>query len=314
MISWLFIDSSFILCRLGHQATTSGSPIESHRGFFDAIQSLQLDDFTDFNMFQHVSTRYTFSYFLYLSFFPICFHNFSIFPIVSLSHAFSYLHKLKINHYISAEVKVETLECMRIYLHDHDSKARFLQPGSWRWGPAVWQEDEENGDSIDWEPLERILGRAWWETDGKRHETGNSVKWHETVRETVRKFHKEARNMWNGVWLRRSRSLSSSGWFDLKQVTRLHGWLQRAASRKDRVGDWRDRSGKIHDCQHALQQRSKCRLLQVPTANRQHVQCSYSVLHHAVRLCQKVGPLGHDWGWGSQPESAANPWQYPEPH
>eukprot|EP00435_Cladocopium_sp_Y103_P016000 s699_g3.t5 len=37
--------------------------------------------------------------------------------------------------------EVETLECMRIYLHDHDSK-----------------EDEQNGDSIDWEPLERILG------------------------------------------------------------------------------------------------------------------------------------------------------------
>lgn len=36
--------------------------------------------------------------------------------------------------------EVETLECMRIYLHDHDSK------------------EEENGDSIDWEPLERILG------------------------------------------------------------------------------------------------------------------------------------------------------------
>ena len=134
-------------------------------------------------MFQQDTLSHTFSIF---HFFPICFHNFSIFPIVSLSHAFSYLHKLKINHYISAEVKVETLECMRIYLHDHDSKARFLQPGSGRWGPAVWQEDEENGDSIDWEPLERILGRAWWETDGKRHETGNSVKWHETVRETVR--------------------------------------------------------------------------------------------------------------------------------
>jgi len=35
--------------------------------------------------------------------------------------------------------EVETLECMRIYLHDHETK------------------DEENGD-IDWEPLERILG------------------------------------------------------------------------------------------------------------------------------------------------------------
>lgn len=98
-----------------------------------------------------------FSYFIFLLFSSICL-------IISLSHAFSYLHKLKINHYISAEVKVETLECMRIYLHDHDSKARFLQPGSGRWGPAVWQEDEENGDSIDWEPLERILGRAGWET------------------------------------------------------------------------------------------------------------------------------------------------------
>ena len=89
MISWLFIDSSFILCRLGHQATTSGSPIESHRGFFDAIQSLQLDDFTDFNMFQHVSTRYTFSYFLYLSFFLyvfIIFLSFQLYRFLMLSH------------------------------------------------------------------------------------------------------------------------------------------------------------------------------------------------------------------------------------
>lgn len=70
--------------------------------------------------------------------------------------------------FIHTGPQVETLECMRIYLHDNETKAMVV-PKGWvasQWS-ACWKfsmgffvcvfQDEENGD-IDWEPLERILG------------------------------------------------------------------------------------------------------------------------------------------------------------
>lgn len=57
--------------------------------------------------------------------------------------------------------QVETLECMRIYLHDHDVDHDSKEDRDTleiRGHELSFCQEEENGDSIDWEPLERILG------------------------------------------------------------------------------------------------------------------------------------------------------------
>ena len=132
-------------------------------------------------------------HFLFFSFFLYC----------SSCIAFSYLNKLKSTITMSVKRRSEGWD---LGMHA-DLLAR-----PWLKGKAhcfccslkddgyqlQLQEDEENGDSIDWEPLERILGKAWIGREGKWMENAWNTKWPEMAWNGA-KLHKEQRSVRNGL-------------------------------------------------------------------------------------------------------------------